>query len=540
MFSKAEIIESNILGQISYQCHKHPLCISWTFNYTSPCPIASKPLHVQYDIFKAISIYNFLLTSMDIKKTSDFCDQRWDESVIPELIEYIRVPNKSPMFDPDWQKNGYMDQVVDQFIAWIKNQKIAGLQLELVRLKNRTPLIFMEIPGQVTSKKPDDTLLLYGHLDKQPEMSGWREGLGPWTPVLDGNRLYGRGGADDGYALFACLTAIESLREQGIPHARCVVIIEACEESGSPDLPHYMEALSDRIGRPNLVICLDSGCGNYEQLWCTTSLRGLVGGELTIEVLDEGVHSGDSSGIVPCSFRILRQLLSRIEDASTGLIQGSAFNVDIPHKRIEQARNVATMMEDAVFNRFPFKGHNQNQTQPVLNDPIELILNRSWRPALTIIGADGLPDIKSAGNVMRPKTSVKLSMRLPPTCDAEVASEKLRTLLEENPPYHANVSFIPDWVASGWMAPEIDPWLEKSINKASMRFFDKPAVHMGEGWSIPFMGMLGEKFPDAQFLITGVLGPGSNAHGPNEFLHIPMAKNLTACIASIIADHFKQ
>ena len=475
------------------------------------------------------------MSSINIRKTSSFCNQRWDESVIPELIEYIRIPNKSPMFDPEWQSNGYMDQAVDQFTGWIRKQEIAGLQLELVRLENRTPLIFVDIPGS-----SENTVLLYGHLDKQPEMSGWREGLDPWTPVLDGDKLYGRGGADDGYALFACLTAIEALQKQGIPHARCVIIIEACEESGSPDLPFYMDALSNRIGTPDLIICLDSGCGNYEQLWCTTSLRGLIGGELTIEVLDEGVHSGDSSGIVPCSFRLLRQLLDRIENASTGLIEDSAFSVDIPEKRIEQARNAATMMGDEIFNRFPFKRNGRIQTEPVHDDPAELILNRSWRSALTVIGADGLPDIQSAGNVMRPMTSVKLSMRLPPTCDAEIASAKLKGLLEENPPYQANISFTPDWAATGWMAPEIEPWLEAAIDKASMRFFDKPAVHMGEGWSIPFMGMLGEKFPDAQFLITGVLGPGSNAHGPNEFLHIPMAKNLTACIASVIADHFNQ
>ena len=475
------------------------------------------------------------MSSINIKKTSSFCNQRWDESVIPELIEYIRIPNKSPMFDPEWQSNGYMDQAVDQFTGWTGKQEIAGLQLELVRLENRTPLIFVDIPGSL-----ENTVLLYGHLDKQPEMSGWREGLDPWTPVLDGDKLYGRGGADDGYALFACLTAIEALQKQGIPHARCVIIIEACEESGSPHLPFYMDALSDRIGTPDQIICLDSGCGNYQHLWCTTSLRGLIGGELTIEVLDEGVHSGDSSGIVPCSFRILRQLLDRIENASTGLIEDSAFSVDIPEKRIEQARNAATMMGDEIFNRFPFKKNGQNQTKPVHDDPVELILNRSWRSALTVIGADGLPDIQSAGNVMRPMTSVKLSMRLPPTCDAEIANAKLKGLLEENPPYQANISFTPDWAASGWMAPEIEPWLEAAIDKASMRFFDKPAVHMGEGWSIPFMGMLGEKFPDAQFLITGVLGPGSNAHGPNEFLHIPMAKNLTACIASVIADHFNR
>ncbi len=476
------------------------------------------------------------MTVIDIKKTSDFCNLRWDESVIHELIEYIKIPNKSPMFDPDWQTHGYMDQVVAQFTTWIESQAIPDLNLEVIRLPERTPLIFMEIPGQGSSGKAENTVLLYGHLDKQPEMIGWKDGLGPWQPVLNGDKLYGRGGADDGYATFSSLLAIAALKEQGIPHGRCIIIIEACEESGSPDLPFYMDALSDRIGKPDLVICLDSGCGNYEQLWCTTSLRGLIGGELTIEVLDEGVHSGDSSGIVPCSFRILRQLLDRIEDASTGLIKDSAFNVDIPAKRIEQARNAAAMTGEEIFKRFPLKG----QTQAVQNDPAELILNRSWRPALTVIGADGLPDIQSAGNVMRPKTSVKLSMRLPPNCDAEMASAKLKELLEDNPPYQANISFTPDWAASGWMAPESDPWLEAAIDKASMSFFDKPAVHMGEGWSIPFMGMLGEKFPEAQFLITGVLGPGSNAHGPNEFLHIPMAKKLTACIASVIADHFNQ
>ena len=474
------------------------------------------------------------MTSIDIKKTSDFCNIRWDESVIQELIEYIKIPNKSPMFDPNWEANSYMDQVVDQFTGWIESQAIPNLYLEVVRLPERTPLVFVEIQGD--SK---NTVLLYGHLDKQPEMTGWRNGLGPWKPVLNGDRLYGRGGADDGYATFSSMLAIAALKEQNIPHGRCVIIIEACEESGSLDLPFYMDSLSERIGTPDLVICLDSGCGNYEQLWCTTSLRGLIGGELTIEVLDEGVHSGDSSGIVPCSFRILRQLLDRIEDASTGSIRDSAFNVDIPEKRIEQARNAASMMGSDIFNRFPFKKDGDKQAEPVHNDPAVLILNRSWRPTLTVIGAEGLPGIQSAGNVMRAMTSVKLSMRLPPACDAEIASAKLKSLLEENPPYQAKITFTPDWAASGWMAPEIDPWLEKAIDKASMSFFNKPAVHMGEGWSIPFMGMLGEKFPDAQFLITGVLGPGSNAHGPNEFLHIPMAKQLTACIASIIADHFR-
>ncbi|MBL1142506.1 MAG: M20/M25/M40 family metallo-hydrolase [Proteobacteria bacterium] len=471
---------------------------------------------------------------MKTGEIQSFCDQVWETSIIPELTNYIRIPNKSPAFDPEWQKNGYMDKVVEQFVSWCKNQNIRGMELEVVRLPERTPLLYIEIAAQ--SSDNNHTVLLYGHLDKQPEMSGWREGLDPWSPVLESDRLYGRGGADDGYALFASLLAIKALQEQNIPHARCVIIIEACEESGSYDLPFYIDHLSDRTGIPDLIICLDSGCGNYDQLWSTTSLRGLIGGTLKVDVLNEGIHSGDASGIVPSSFRIIRQLLDRLEDSTTGKILDDAFYVDIPTKRIEQAQRAAEMMGDDVFKRFPMK----TDMQAMNTDPVELILNRSWRPALSYIGIDGLPSIESAGNVLRPSTSIKLSMRLPPTCDADQASKKLVELLVNNPPYSSEVSFTPDWAASGWMAPEVAPWLEQAMDNASTNYFNLPAVSMGEGWSIPFMGMLGEKFPEAQFLITGVLGPGSNAHGPNEFLHIPTAKKLTCCVAEIIAEHCMQ
>tara|TARA_B100000953_G_scaffold295944_1_gene287851 strand:+ start:209 stop:1621 length:1413 start_codon:yes stop_codon:yes gene_type:complete len=457
-------------------------------------------------------------------------DKEWENSIIPELMEYIRVPNKSPAFDPNWQINGYMEQVVEQFVAWSHRQNIEGMKLDVIRLPKRTPLIYIDIPGDIKN-----TVLLYGHLDKQPEMRGWKEGFGPWEPVLRENKLYGRGGADDGYALFTSLLAIKLLREQNISHARCVVIIEACEESGSYDLPFYIDHLNNRLGKPELVICLDSGCGNYEQLWSTTSLRGLVGGELKVEVLNEGIHSGDISGIVPSSFRILRQLLDRIEDPISGKILIKEFYVDIPTKRIQQAKHAANVLNKNVYERFPMK----ENTKPVTNNLVELILNRSWRPALSYLGAGGLPEINDAGNVLRPFTSIKLSMRLPPTCSAKRVGKKLKELLLNNPPNDAKISFKIDWAVDGWMAPEISPWLEKALDETSENYFNKPAVHMGEGWSIPFMGMLGEKFPEAQFLITGVLGPGSNAHGPNEFLHIPTAKKITCCVAEIIAKHYQ-
>ena len=459
----------------------------------------------------------------------DFCSQQWAATAIPELIEYIRIPNKSPAFDPAWERNGYMEQAVRQFSAWAVRQGIPGLQLEVVRLPGRTPLIYIDIPGAA-----DNTVLLYGHLDKQPEMSGWREGLGPWTPVREGGKLYGRGGADDGYALFGSLIAIQALQRQGIPHARCVVLIEASEESGSPDLPFYMEALAARIGNPELVICLDSGCGNYDQLWNTTSLRGVISGTLRVDILREGVHSGDASGVVPSSFRIVRQLLDRLEDSLSGDIRPAVLQVDIPLTRIEQAMRTADVLGDEVFTKFPFA----DGAQPAVADGVQLILNRTWRATLSITGADGLPTLENAGNVLRPFTTVKLSIRLPPTCDAEVAATAVKTLLEENPPSGARVRFNPQESASGWHAPAMAGWLEQALNDASLGIFGRPAAHMGEGGTIPFMGMLGARYPAAQFLITGVLGPQSNAHGPNEFLHIPTAEKVTACVAKVLADHY--
>jgi acetylornithine deacetylase/succinyl-diaminopimelate desuccinylase-like protein len=365
-------------------------------------------------------------------------------------------------------------------------------------------------------------------------MVGWREGLSPWEPVLEGDRLYGRGGADDGYSAFASLAALRLLHEQGVPHARCVILIEAGEESGSPDLPAYIEALAPRIGQPSLVVCLDSGCANYEQLWSTTSLRGLVGGVLRVDVLTEGVHSGAASGVVPSSFRVLRQVLSRIEDEATGRVRVDALHVEIPAQRLAQVEASAEALRAEVLESFPWSPG----TRPAPGTVVDLVLNRTWRPALSITGVDGMPPLASAGNVLRPFTSVKLSMRIPPRLDPHAAARALKEALERDPPQGARVVFSGGQAAAGWDAPPLAPWLEAASDAASRAFFGKPAMSMGEGGTIPFMAMLGEKFPAAQFLITGVLGPQSNAHGPNEFLHIPTGKKLTSCVASVIAAHF--
>lgn len=457
----------------------------------------------------------------------DFVDACWETDILPQLTEYIRIPNKSPHFDPDWKAHGYMDQAVALARDWCLQQPIPGMQVEVLEDPGRTPLLYIEVPGSGT-----ETVLLYGHLDKQPEMTGWAPDLGPWAPVRREDRLYGRGGADDGYAVFASLTAIRALQEASLAHARCVILIECSEESGSPDLPHYVEKLKARIGSPALVICLDSGCGNYEQLWCTTSLRGLVEGRLRVDVLHEGVHSGNAGGIVPSSFRIIRQLLDRFEDVQSGRIRDPALQVEIPADRLEQARMAAGILGDEVADAFPFVGG----VQPQDSDPYELILNRTWRAALAVTGAEGLPAISDAGNVLRPYTTLKLACRMPPSVDAEKAAAHLKALLETDPPHGARVHFEVGQAASGWNAPTLAPWLAEAMDRASQGYFGKPAAYMGEGGTIPFMGMLGAMFPAAQFLITGVLGPASNAHGPNEFLHIPTAKRLTCCVAEILTD----
>lgn len=467
---------------------------------------------------------------MNSEKLQSFVSDTWDNQIIDKLKEYIQIPNISPTYDKNWQENGLLDQVVQLAKDWVLSQDIKGLSAEILKIPGKTPLLFIEVAGQI-----DGTVMLYGHLDKQPPFEGWREGLGPYEPVIENGRLYGRGAADDGYAVFASMAAVKAVQEQGIPHQRIVGIIECSEESGSPDLPAYMNEFAEKIGSPELIICLDSGAGDYKRLWNTTSLRGVIGGELKVRVLTEGVHSGEASGVVASSFRIIRQLLNRLEDPETGEVLPPEFKVDIPDLRKEQAHELAELLGDSVYNHFPFV----EGMQPVETQVHEIILNRTWRPALSITGQSGLPDIDDAGNVLRPGTSVKLSLRIPPSVDAHKATKSLKELLEKDPPYKAHVEFRAEEGAEGWSAPEPPAWLTNALESSSEVYFENPMSNYGEGGTIPFMSMLGETFPCAQFVVTGVLGPNSNAHGPNEFLDIQTAKNITATAANLIAESAK-
>jgi len=486
---------------------------------------------------------------LDRAAVTDLVDERWQASIVPQLQRYIEVPAKSPAFDADWAAHGHLETVLRQAADWVRAQRIPGLTLEIVRLRTadgrpRTPVLFFELPASGGSQgepapASGETVLMYGHLDKQPEFSGWRSDLGPWTPKIIDDKLYGRGGADDGYAIYASIAAIQALKAQGAPHPRIVGLIETCEESGSHDLLPYVEALKERLGAVGLVICLDSGAGNYDQLWLTTSLRGMASGVLKVEVLTEGIHSGDSSSVVPSSFRIMRQLLDRLEDSATGHLLPAAFHGEIPAVRLEQARATAAILGDEVWRRFPWAHHDCGGstlfTLPTTTDPVEALLRRTWRPTLSVTGAEGLPELANAGNVLRPYTAFKLSLRLPPTVDAAQSAQQLKTLLEDNAPYQARVTFEPDGAATGWDAPEMTPWFEQALHASSQAYFGAPCGYIGQGGTIPLMNMLSRGFPRAQMMVCGVLGPKSNAHGPNEFLHLPYARRLTAAVAEVIA-----
>ena len=462
---------------------------------------------------------------------------QWDGDIVRQISDYIAIPAKSPGFDADWKAHGYIDTVMRNAASWVEAQKVEGLTLEVIRLDGRTPVLFFEIPA--TRADSTQTVLMYGHLDKQPEFTGWRSDLGPWTPKYQDGKLYGRGGADDGYAVYASIAAVQALKAQGVPHPRIVGLIETCEESGSYDLLPYIDALRKRLGDVALVVCLDSGAGNYDQLWLTTSLRGMGGGVLKVEVLDEGVHSGDASGVVPSSFRILRHVLDRLEDSATGRLLPQSFHCAIPADRLAQAKATAATLGDELYKRFPWAHYDCEGssafTLPMTTDPVEALLNRTWRPTLSVTGAEGFPALKDAGNVLRPYTAFKLSLRFPPLVDASAAVQELKKLLEDNAPYNAKVTFEGGGGATGWNAPSTVNWFENALNDASQNFFGAPCGTIGQGGTIPLMNMLSKGFPKAQMMVCGVLGPKSNAHGPNEFLHVPYAKKLTAAVAQVMA-----
>jgi acetylornithine deacetylase/succinyl-diaminopimelate desuccinylase-like protein len=463
----------------------------------------------------------------------------WDRDIVKVLHDYIRIPNVSAAYDPGWAEAGHMDRAVELLRDWCLRQREGELDdavVEVSELPERSPLLVVDIPARgLPDGAPADTVLLYGHLDKQPPFDGWRDGLGPWDPVVEGDRLYGRGAGDDGYAVFAALTAVAAVRAGGGAHHRCLVLIEASEESGSIDLPAHLEALGDLLGTPSLVVALDSGCGDWDHLWVTTSLRGLIDLTLRVEVLTQGVHSGAAGGVVPSTFRVLRHLLDRIEDPATGELTVPELHAEVPELRRRQAADTAADLGDLV-DHLPFAPG----VRPVVADPVEQVLACTWGPALEVTGLDGAPPTAEAGNVLRPVTAARLSLRVPPGADAKSAAAAVVQRLAADPPYGTRVTVEPGVAESGWHAPPDAVWLEDALQAAAAAAFDRPPRAMGEGGTIPFLGMLARQFPEAQFVVTGVLGPETNAHGPDEFLHLPTARRVTTAMAHVLDAHARR
>lgn len=456
----------------------------------------------------------------------------WADEVLPSLSGLVEIPALSPAFDVGWAANGHLAAAVEHVRGWIAARNLPGVTLDVVSVDGRSPLLLVDVPA-TPGAGDRGTVLLYGHLDKQPPAGTWSAGLGPWTPVVRDGRLYGRGSADDGYAGYAATAALEAVHAAGGQHARSVILLETGEESGSPDLPFHLRHLEQRLGRVSLVICLDSGGNDYERLWLTTSLRGLVGVHVTVRVLDSAQHSGLASGIVPSSFRILRLLLDRIEDTETGEVELEELNVDIPANRLAEAEAATRAAPGAARSAFPLA----EGTRPVSESELELVLNNSWRPTLSVIGASGFPAPENAGNVLRDSTTLALSFRLPPTADSAAALQAVEKALTTDIPYSAQVTLSGVEHAGGWNAPEAAPWLAAALEKVSDEVFGAPARSLGLGGSIPFMGLLARAYPEAQFLVTGALGPDSGAHVPDEWLHLAQAQRVTQAVAHVLDAH---
>ena len=457
----------------------------------------------------------------------------FERDALGVLTTYAAIPCLSPMYDAQWVASGHIEEATQLLAEWARARQFARFDVTIRRLEGRTPVLVITVDATAPG---EGTAVLYGHLDKQPPLGDWSEGLAAFRPVRREDRVYARGIADDGYSTFSALLAIEAMERDNIPHSRCVVLIEASEESGSPDLEAHLDALTEHLGEVELMICLDSGALTYDRLWVTTSLRGVLNVEMTIEVMAQGRHSGSASGVVPSSFRILRQLLDRVEDAATGEVLVAELRAEIPAEQVAAAAEVAGEFGDILARELP----TLEGVELMGASAEERILRRTWYPTLSIVGIGGVPEPAIAGNVLRPSTTAVLSFRLPPSVDAQRARDAVEAVLTAAVPSSAKVTLSSWNVGHGWVSPPIAPWLASALDAASQQAFGHAPGFTGEGGSIPFLASLGKRYPAVQFVATGVLGPESNAHGIDEMLDLPMAVGVTNSVATVLAAYAKQ
>jgi acetylornithine deacetylase/succinyl-diaminopimelate desuccinylase-like protein len=469
---------------------------------------------------------------MDRRVIEPFVRQFFDSEILSSLMNFVKIPNCSPEYDPDWDKNGYQIAAAQYIQDWIKNQNLKGCDTVFLKDEGRTPFIYVNIEG--TKEGDDRCILLYAHMDKQPPLTGWSPGLGPYTPVIKDGHLYGRGSSDDGYAPFAAITAVKACQDNNWPLPRIGIILEASEESGSTDLKYYLEKLSKLIGNPSLIFGLDSSCIDYNRLWTTSSLRGVFSMNLKVSLLKLGYHSGNGGGFVADSFLVLRMLLDRIEDSKTGKLLDEYLYPTVPVDKKAEIDHLASTMGDHILDGIEF----YKNTQPMTNDKVELILNNTWRPTVTITGANGFPELDKAGNVLRQNSEVKISFRLPPLVSAKEVFTRIKNKLTENPPYNAKIDLTTSDVANdGWNQRPFSKDLNNILNDASNKFFDLDCDSYCEGGSIPFVNFFSDKFPKSEVIIMGVTGPGSNIHSTDENLHIEYCKKIICCLTYIISDY---
>ncbi len=442
------------------------------------------------------------------------------------LCEFVKLPSKSSDFDPDWQAHGYLQEACEKAAQWGQSL-FADATFEVMTAPGHTPALFFDIPA---TDERLGTALFYGHFDKQPEAHGWSNNRQPFVPSIEGNCLYGRGAADDGYSFYCALTAIYALKNAGIKHGRITGLIETDEESGSADMAHWLNVIDKRCGHVCLIVVLDSTSADYDRFWVTTSFRGCVNFTLNVQVLNQGVHSGSASGIVPDSFRIARSLLERLEDAQTGVVADSRLNCPIARERLEQIKATAQILGTSVTSEFPW----HNATRACHEDIFESLIERGFQPKLCVVGADGLPPCNQAGRVMRDKTSLALSLRTPPELDTQAALEVVTEILTQNPPYCADVTITDGSTGNGWSAKLGCRWFDRALQDACQDVFGLAPAYNCDGASIPILNLMQSHFPDAQMLVTGVLGPGSNAHGPDEMLKLDYLEKLTGVIARLL------
>ncbi|CAD8186262.1 unnamed protein product [Paramecium pentaurelia] len=453
--------------------------------------------------------------------TIQFIEYFTRDQILPSLADFVRIPNLSPQFDPQWQDNGLLDKASNHIVSWIEQQKIPNCKVEMLSIQGAPKAIHVSIKAQNPI-----TVFYYGHYDKQPHFPGWRDGFGPTIPVIEGHRMFGRGVADDGYAPYAAIAALQTLLSQGLEHPTIEMLFEGEEESGSNFLMQYFDLLE--LKRVDIMVALDSGSGDYERLWLTSSLRGSMKIDLCVKVLESPINT-DDGGNVPQALNIIRVLLNRLEDPVTGQVHKSLQTI-IPADRYEECLQSADLVQ-IEFSR---------QCDKMESCRVKQYINRNWKPAVSYIGQDGFPSTRKMIDQIIPELIIRLSIRLPPNKCAKEAANFVKQLLEKDPPFNANVTANIIAAGSGLNLKSFSPKLKDILNTASKLFFNGNESRVfHEGASIPFLNQLNQRSPQAEFLVLGVLGPDSNAHGANEMLDLNYMKGLIGCLAYTMNQFIK-